>query len=246
METGLYSGAANLRALEGWQRAIAGNLANASTPGFRKVAFTVEGRAALDPAVAARTPADEWLPLGEARRSFAPGEVRSTANPYDLAIRGDGMFGLETPEGGVVYSRDGEFHRDRDDFLVSKQGYRVLGANGPVQLPVDDGPVSISPEGVISQDGEIVNTLAIYEFEDIGKLSAGNGSLFTDPRGEANPRPAENPQVLQGFLEGANVSPLREMVALIQVSRAYENTQKMMQSRDEMNGKAIESLGARA
>jgi flagellar basal-body rod protein FlgG len=47
------------------------------------------------------------------------------------------------------------------------------------------------------------------------------------------------PSVLQGFVEAANVEPVREMVQMIEVNRAYEANQKVIQTHDTMIGVLI-------
>lgn len=232
-----------MQVLEDWQAMIAHNLANSSTTGYQKATFKVEGRAA---GAVSRTSGTEqaqtMLPTGKAFRSFQPGEIRVTDNPYDFAIHGEGFFALQGEDGQILYTRDGEFHRNSEGVLVNKLGYPVLSEGGPIEIRSEEGPVTLSLDGTLSQNGQSIDNLGIYRFNDPDQLHRGNGSYFIDPDNAAGRELMENPSVRQNQLEMSTVAPLSEMVSMIQVSRAYELTQKMMEEDEDRVRQAVQTF----
>ena len=81
------------------------------------------------------------------------------------------------------------------------------------------------------------------KFDDPQQLVRVEGGYFEAPDG-ANPQPVAEGKVVQGAIESSNVLPMEELVSLIQVSRAYEASQRSMLSHDDLVSKAINSLGS--
>ena len=84
--------------------------------------------------------------------------------------------------------------------------------------------------------------ISVYSFENPAALSGVIGSAVADPLGRAGPRLLETPTVNQGHLEMSNVSPMKEMISMIEISRAYEIAQKAIQQEDERRDKAIQAF----
>jgi flagellar basal body rod protein FlgG len=243
MDSALITGAHSLRCLEDWQSQIAHNLANASTTGFQKNTFQIrsEGIRAMD-----RTQGSQetrtLIPMGQVMRPELRGEVKVTGNPYDLSIMGDGYFSVEGPDGLEMYTRDGEFHRSNEGILVNKMGHPLLSEGGPIEIPPEEGPFTVAPDGTVSQNGQTISRVSVYRFNNPELLERGNGSYIIDPENRGGVELMEDARVAQGQLEMSTVSPLSEMVSMIQVSRAYEMTQKFIQEDDARQRKAIETF----
>ena len=60
---------------------------------------------------------------------------------------------------------------------------------------------------------------------------------------DMDPTAVDRPSVLQGYIESSNVTPLREMISLVQIARAYEANQKIITNRDQNVQKALDTLG---
>lgn len=245
MNIGVYQGAASLAALERWQGIISENLAASSVPGFRKMeasfatvlAGTIRGDGGRSAAAS-----ESVLPSAVPRLNMQAGQIRNTGAEFDFAIEGPGFFQVQRHGGGSGYTRDGEFHLSPERTLVNKLGYPVLGENGPITFRPEGGRVSISSDGSIVQGEQVVGRIALVDFADPGALRRiGDGLLGTD--GKAAPKPIEAPRVVNGALESSNVVGLQEMVNLVSVSRAYEASQRIIQTHDENVGKAIQQLG---
>ena len=243
MDSGLITGAYSLRNLEDWQSLIAHNLANSSTVGFQKNTFQVGAKPVreMERTKGVSEP-QTLLPVGTAMRPQISGELKVTQNPYDLSIMGEGYFSVGGPEGQTLYTRDGEFHRNNEGILVNKMGYPLLAEGSPIELPPEEGPFTVARDGTVSQKGQAIGRISIYQFNNPELLQRGNGSFILDPDNEGGALLVENAEVIQGQLEMSTVSPMSEMVNMIQVSRAYEMTQKLIQENDDRLRKAIEAF----
>ncbi len=176
--------------------------------------------------------------MDEVNTDFNQGHLITTSNPLDLAIRGEGFFQVQTPE-GIRYTRDGSFSLSSNGYLVTKEGYYVLGENGPLQL-LQTGDITISQQGEVFVNDEYIDRLNIVTFADLNQLQKqGDNLYFTD----AVPEPLQDADVVQGALEGSNISIVAEMVDLISAFRAYEANQKVIQTHDTTLDRAINDVG---
>ena len=246
MVEGIYNGAASLTMLEKWQSAITQNLVASKVAGFKKTNFAVESdpkiKTNYNPEQAAARHAG-GLPVRTTSINFTPGEIEPTQKPTDVAIDGPGFFQIQGADGNNLYTRNGEFQFDKENTLVTRHGLQVLGDGGPVTIDPEQGPVTIAEDGTISQGNNLLGRLQVYKFDDPQKLVRVEGGYFEAPDG-ANPQPVAEGKVVQGAIESSNVLPMEELVSLIQVSRAYEASQRSMLSHDDLVSKAINSLGS--
>lgn len=213
------------------------NMVNVSTPGYRRA---LPAAPAFERALAAAQPAGgAAAPPPLPSVDLTHGAVKPTGRAWDLAIDGDGYFELATPA-GLAYTRAGDFALDARGRLVSPAGYPVQGLQGDIVL---DGPAAtVGPDGRITQDGREVGQVRIVRFAGAGALRPAATGLL-EPVPGAAPEAATRAQLLSGHLEGSNVAPMREMVALLQTTRHFESAQKLYQGYDEMLGSAIQKLG---
>lgn len=245
MIRGLYTAASGMMAQVVRQETITNNLANSDTAGFKQDLTLLQTGMERD---VMRIPQkrlqrrdligrmDLGVLVNQQHTSFAQGPLQETGQALDLAITGNGFFTVETPE-GIRYTRNGAFNLDAERFLVTADGYRVLGALGPVQLP--EGEIQITREGQILVDGQTVDTLRIVDFADLQQLQKVGSSLWTTEQQEL----AFNGQIHQGYLEGANVQPAEEMARMIAVLRLYETNQRVLQAHDQLTGKIVNEIG---
>ncbi|PIQ28598.1 flagellar basal-body rod protein FlgF [bacterium (Candidatus Blackallbacteria) CG17_big_fil_post_rev_8_21_14_2_50_48_46] len=169
---------------------------------------------------------------------FEDGALEDTGNSLDLALQGTGFFAVETPN-GVMYTRNGAFTRNEQGELVTAEGFRVLGDQGPIQLPEEK--VNISEKGEIYAGDQYLDSLQRVDFVEPWSLIRRGSSFFAAPS-NAPQLPPEG-RVLQGKLERANVETAREMVQMITALRSYQMSQKALQTEDEMTGRLINDLG---
>jgi len=229
---GLYAAAAGMRVQLHKQDVYANNLANAGTVGYRRSDLSVGQGFAQALAQAGDLPAAESTAI-----DVTPGPIHETGDAFDLALGGPGLFAVQS-ERGLRYTRDGRFHVDAGGRLLSIAGHQVMGRDGPIVLP---GPeFLVSERGQVFSEGQFVDELFVAEFD------AGDG-LRRDPDGllaaALGPRMAEGPRVMQGFIEEANVSVVREMTHMMTGFRAFEASAAVMRYTDETLGNLIESTG---
>lgn len=234
---------------------IANNLANVNTVGFKKekTAFAdVFTRFASDyvevnPSLTPTIPWPEKKLVSETRLTgtyldFNQGALKVTGNPLDVAIEGEGFFRVQTPQ-GIRYTRNGSFLRNAaTGNLVTSQGYPVLGENGPIELP-DTGTITISEDGQIIVDGDVVGQLSVVTVSDFRALKKEGQNLLYLEKGKAQEIPLENPSIKQGYLESSNVQVVEEMVNMIDTLRTFESLQRAMTSSQEEDQKAIRDVG---
>jgi flagellar basal-body rod protein FlgF len=243
----LYQAASALNANARWQEVISENMASSSIPGFKKqdISFAAVQAGLLSPTTAGSKANARPLLLPTPRNNinFSPGEIRRTDRNTDFAIDGTGFFEVQLPNGTNGYTRDGEFKVNAQGELVTKQGYLVLGEGGAIQLDrTGSVAVSVAPDGTVSQGGQIRGKLSVVSFNDPNLLTPAGGGLYTanDPALQTSDTKGT---VRQGFLEGANTSTVMEMANLINVMRAYEANQRVVQLQDERMGRTISELG---
>jgi flagellar basal-body rod protein FlgF len=246
MNIGLYQSAASLTALERWQDAVSQNITASGVTGFKKrtVEFSGMAMGEITTGRGANTDTQPALmPKATYGISFQPGETAPTGRALDVALQGDGFLKVQNADGGISYTRGGELHIRPDRTLVTKDGLAILSTDdNPIKTQADGGEPIIDDDGTVKQGTTTVAKIGVFHFANNASLTpTGNGNYTADPAAPATLM--ENPSVLQGYLEGSNVSALKEMVSLVQIARAYEANQKILTTSDQTLQKALETLG---
>ena len=245
MNVSLYQAAAAMNAHERWQELITENLGSSSVPGARKnyISFA-EVEAGLPAALNGGGFGRFRLPAAVASTSFIQGQLRPTGNKLDFALEGTGFFEVQLPDGQHAYTRDGEFRLNAQGQLTNKQGYLVLSNGGPVQFDPNNAlPITVGPDGSITQGTESRGKLHIVEFKEPGKLSSAGPGCFVNQQPDMLAEDARETAVRQGYLEGANTSATIEMSELINAMRMFEANQRVLSMQDDRLGKVITELG---
>jgi flagellar basal-body rod protein FlgF len=217
----------------------ANNLANMTTAGF-KVEHLITRDLSEKPASSSDTPteinfADAWM----LQRDFSSGPIEQTGNALDFAIETEGFFAVQTAT-GEAYTRDGRFSLDEQGRIVTRNGDPVTGEGGPITLNPTGGPVSVSREGSISQDGQIVGKLKVVDFKTPAALEKVGANLWRAT--DEQPTASTTAKVISGFVEGSNVNAVQELTDMIEISRAYTSVAKMISQSDELRGTSIDKL----
>ncbi len=243
MNVSLCQAAAAMNASTRWQELIAENLAASNVPGYRKQDVSFNSIAAGVIPTAGVSASQFMIPNATGAVSFQQGSLRPTGNNLDFGLEGTGFFEVQLPSGQMAYTRDGEFRLNAQGQLVTKQGYLVQTDGGPVQFDLNNpDPITVSATGEVSQGSDVKGRLRLTEFSDPKLLTVLGGGLFmaNDPNLQSNDATAT--QVRQGYLEGANTSPLTEMASLVTAMRLFEANQKVLQAQDERTGRMISEL----
>jgi flagellar basal body rod protein FlgG len=218
---GMRQAAHALRYWEVRQQAVANNLANVSTDGFkaeRVFARMLEGE---DP-----------IPFADAATDFRSGTFRVTDQPLDLALEGDGFFVVQTPEGERL-TRGGSFQLDQENRIVDSSGNPILGDAGPVIVPTET--FEIDRLGVLRVGGEALARLRIESVPAGERLQHQGGNLFI-PGESRQTAEAGSVRVRQGAVEESNVSSVGALVDMITIQRAYSAIQRAVQTLDGVHG----------
>lgn len=204
---------------------ISNNLANTSTPGFKKDA--VHFRDFIYQTTYTQT---------------GQGRIRSTGSPLDIALSGDGMLRVQSDK-GIVYTRAGNLTFNKDNTIVTQEGWPVLGKNGPIQVSGKEKEnIRIEQNGQVFDGTNMIDTLFIAKFSPDVRLEKVAGGCFKPAAGQ-EPVPAENCSVQQGSLEEANFSIVEEMARMIETTRAFEAYQKAMQVFEQQDTQITNKLG---
>jgi flagellar basal-body rod protein FlgF/flagellar basal-body rod protein FlgG len=221
--------------------AIANNLANASTVGFRAEhnVFSSLLAAADDPPISdLNQAANSYGILTGTRLDLSQGAMEKTGNNLDLAIEGPGFFVVQTPN-GPLYTRDGSFQVSSKGQLTSASGDPVMGDKGIITLV--GGPISIGLDGTISSNGAIAGKLKMVDFPAGTPLKSMGNTYYSAP--PATEMAVTGSNLRQGMLESSNVNPVSGMVELITAQRSAEMMQRALSMfNSEMDKTATQDL----
>lgn len=239
MDNALLIGLSRQSAMAREMSTIANNLANMNTTAFKSQSMLFDEY--MMP-VASEDSFDKSLSFvqdyGQVR-NLADGEMKATGNPLDVAISGEGMFQIQTPQ-GTQYARAGHFQINDQGQLVTEQGMPVLtDAGTPLTFSSDEGQISIARDGTVSTENGQRGKLALVTFDNLQELKANGDGLFTTTQ---TATPVADPRLVQGSIEGSNVNSIAEMTNMIDVQRAYISAAKLVQTADDMRAKAISQI----
>ena len=224
---------------------IANNLANVDTAGFKQDVPTFQARFA------------EAIQNGQARSGdgsindigggvkvmnvatdYSMGDLKRTGNDLDFAINGKGFFHVQGDDGKQYLTRAGDFATDTQGKLVTQNGHRSVldQQGGEIQLELNV-PWSFSPDGFINQAGTI-RALGMSEPDSLDQMVKVGNNLFK-PMGSVKPLELAERNVRQGFLEMSGANPVRQMMAMIETTRAFEANSRMIQNQDSMTASLI-------
>jgi flagellar basal body rod protein FlgG len=160
---------------------IANNISNVNTNGYKRTSFATrlypltEGLAQPQPSV--YPDARAMASNGKLIIDQIQGTTQNTGIATDLSISGDGYFVLDV-KGTQNFTRNGSFTIDKDGFLISSEGYKVLGTTDkPINLGkgTREAPV-IAADGTVSVEDSPVGKIKIVKIKDAQHIS---NSLFS-------------------------------------------------------------------
>ncbi|WP_334110652.1 flagellar hook-basal body protein [Thermodesulfitimonas autotrophica] len=245
MLRGIYIAATGLNLQQVAIDLVANNMANVSTTGFKSdrlsaasfpelLLLRVEPERKVQPVGSTSYGAE----VAAVTTDYTQGPLENTGNLRDVALRGEGFLVVQTGA-GERYFRGGPIFVDGEGYLVTANGDWVLGEGGPVQVGSSD--YRIAPDGTVLAGENPVDRLLVVDFQDKGALiKEGNGYFRA---AGSLPETATGTEVLQGYLEAANVDLTREMTVLIEGLRAYQLSQRALRTHDELLAKAVNQVG---
>ncbi len=234
-------------------RTISNNLANVSTVGFKRdraifndLLYQVQRQPGGNTSQNTQLPSGLQLGVGVrvagTAKVFSQGTLQITERDLDLSIDGRGFFQVQLPDGGLAYSRNGQFQLSADSQIVTGDGFPVSPA---ITIPANASSVTIAQDGTVSVSvtGEAasqeVGALQLADFVNPAGLLAIGDNLFRETSASGAPQagaPAQNGvgKIVQGSLESSNVSVVEELVNMITTQRAYEMNSKVVSTADQM------------
>jgi flagellar basal-body rod protein FlgG len=175
-------------------------------------------------------------------RIMTQGTLLPTGNNLDLAIRGEGLFKIQMPDGTFTYTRDGSFQMDAQGRIVTPQGWVVQPA---ITIPANSTALTINSQGQVSvvQAGSttptVLGQLTLTRFVNKTGLQPIGDNLFVETPASGTPQDGlaavdGHGDLQQGNLEQANVEAVTEISDLIAAQRAYEMNAKVITAADQM------------
>ena len=233
MYKGIYIALSGAVLKQSQMEVIAQNLANADTVGYKKDKISFKDYLMPMDIIGLQPDGKVMSSISSFKTDFSVGNLIKTGNSLDIALDGSGFIALE----GDRYTRRGDLERDREGYLTTHNGIKVLGNNGPIRLP--NGNVEISVTGGISVNGVQVDSIKIIDFPQTESPSkVGEGIFFKNENGVK-----ADISVKQGYLETSNVDIIKEMVSMIETLREFEAYQKAIQTFDEASAKINNEIG---
>lgn len=221
---------------------VANNVANVTTNGFRRrgAAFAehIMPVARGDHMASANRALSFVVDAGTVLDT-SPGTIEKTGNPLDVALRGEGFFTVQTPQ-GERYTRNGALSLNANGDLVTMDGHPILTEQGVLTFTPADGAITISGDGTVSTQQGVRGKLKLVRFADPQKLESLGGNLLA---AATPPEPVgQTTRIESGAVERSNVSPVAETARLIEVTRAYSSLASMIQRSDDLRRTALTRL----
>ncbi|MCD8554021.1 flagellar hook-basal body protein [Seleniivibrio sp.] len=253
MLNGMYTATGGLMVQQRRMDVISNNLANANTKGYKAdtaVFSQYLANAGQYPDNIIRDSLynktiNATARLDDIKTDYSMGNMQETGRQFDFALTNpNAYFAVDTPF-GIRFTRNGDFTVDSEGELTTQDGFKVLSnLTVPQNIPIPQNAQSlvVSENGDLLVNGVPTMRIATAQFEDMDKLEKVGTNLFAAV--DMLPEESENPGIEQGFLEGSNVNPLSEMVRMIEANRTFETYQKVVTTIDELNNKAVNSVGS--
>ena len=243
MDRLIYTAMTGAKGTMDQQAAVAHNLANATSTGFRAELHKLRAVEVQTEAMRTRS----FTVDASVANNFDQGALQHTGRAYDVALAGKGWLAVQMPDGSEAYTRNGSLDVSANGILQTHDGKPVLGDGGPVTIPPDN-EISIGADGSISasqpdQPG-VVNVVAQLKLVNPPEadLVRGDDGLFR-VRGGAPAQADPNVRVAGGYLEGSNVNVVDQMVQMISLARQFEMQTRMLSTAEQNDRAAAQVLG---
>jgi flagellar basal-body rod protein FlgG len=232
---GMYSAAAGMAAQQARIDAVANDLANVSTTGykharvaFRDLIYTQAVRGAAPGVQTGAGAAATYI-----GRSDQQGPHIVTERSLDVALRGPGYLQVRLPDGRIALTRDGALKMDSRGRLGLATGELLWPT---VRVPEGTNPerISIADDGTVFAGNRRVGRVRIVEVPAPGALAGGPNNTFLVTQASGPARAARNTDLVQGALEGSNVDMATAMAQMIEGQRAFEMASRAIQTQDQL------------
>ncbi|WP_010184708.1 flagellar basal body rod protein FlgF [Sphingomonas sp. PAMC 26605] len=236
MDKLVYTAASGLKAHLASQAAIANNMANASTIGFRADRVVFDRLSLQGSDFETRTPASAEV-IDADRKA---GTIQQTGRPLDVAVASDSWLTVQATDGTEAYTRRGDLEIAPSGVLQTGDGFPVIGSGGPITIPPaqsvsisQTGEISIIPIGGDIKNPQVIDTLKIASAKGSDTVKGTDNLLYVRGGGVL---PADvDAKIESGALEGSNVNMTQALVDMIENQRSYEVQANLMKSAKDMD-----------
>ncbi|HET7867452.1 MAG TPA: flagellar basal-body rod protein FlgG [Burkholderiaceae bacterium] len=232
---------------------VSHNLANVGTNGFKRAHAVFEDlmyqslrQSGANSSEQTQLPTGLQVGLGvrtvATSRQFSQGNLQQSGNSLDLAVKGNGFFQVQMPDGTTAYTRDGSFQVSSTGQVVTSSGYTVQPG---ITIPATAQSITVAADGTVSvtlpgqATPQVLGQIQLANFINPPGLEPRGQNLYTETAASGTPSTGAAGSnglgdVAQGFVETSNVNVVEELVAMIQTQRAYELNSKAIQTSDQM------------
>jgi flagellar basal-body rod protein FlgF len=243
MDRLIYTSLTAMRGSMARQTAVANNLANAQTPGFRADIAEAQSVWLNGPSLDTRAMASEEV----INADMSAGIITATGRDLDIALSGDALLSVQSVDGEEAYTRRGDLQISDSGLLTTGDGHPVLGSQGPVTLPPADS-VSINADGrilIVPQGGDPAQPQEVDRLKLVSPLGSdiakGLDGLFRVKGGGALPADPDA-KVTTHALEGSNVSATQALVDMIEASRSWDTQLKLISDARDLDASSAELM----
>ncbi len=221
----------------------ANNMANVTTTGFKAENILFEPISKKPASIVENPTTVEFVRDYTIARDFRPGALMRTDNSLDVALTGEGFFGVNSAQ-GLSYTRDGRFSLDTNGRLISHDGNPIIDIAGQeINIDLTQGEPLIAKDGTITQNGAQIAQIGVFAFNRPGALDKIGDNLLRPTQGSGQAFAPQEFQVVQGMIEGSNVVAIQELTKIMEISRAFESATKLQKQAEDLRSKAIDRLG---
>jgi flagellar basal-body rod protein FlgG len=253
----MYTAASGMEAQQLNIDNIAHNLANVNTSGykmrraqFQDLMYQNIRQAGASNTATTEIPVGTQIGLGTKLAAteiiFSQGDFASTESPLDLVIEGQGFFQVLMPNGQIAYTRNGNFHLNRDGNMVTSDGDLL---NDQISIPEDQTGITVGKDGTVTvtiageTESQTVGRIELALFRNPSGLEPIGKSLLLPTQASGDPITGTPGEIglgtlMSGYVEQSNVSVVEEMVNMIISQRAYEANSKVIRTAEEMFSQA--------
>ncbi len=252
----LWNAASGMESQQANLDVITNNLANVNTTGYKRQRANFQDLMyqTMVPAGEASSLEGNQVPTGlqvgmgsrlaSVQKVFLQGSLRTTNNPLDVAIQGNGFFALKLPDGRQAYTRDGTFNIDHQGRIVTPDG---LTTDPQIVVPKTAKSIHVAADGevtanVAGQSAPVkLGQLVLAQFINPAGLSSRGNNVYMETAASGKPTlssPGVNGagRLQSGFLEASNVNVAEELVNMVIGQRAYQMDASSIRTVNRMLG----------
>lgn len=252
MEQGLHNLGSSMLYLQKKINVIANNISNSDTNGFKEdMVLSKSFNSILSEEMKKSTykissgqnsvssKFEPGIYVDQIMTLFKHGALEETGKKSDIAISGDGFFSIDT-NNGSKYVRSASISIDKEGFLSILSKGRIQGLNGDIN--VGDKDYIIDKKGMVYVNEKKIDTIKVVDFINKEALEKTGNGMYMNLKGKANIINTDG-EVWQEYIETSNVDLTKQMIDMVEVSRSYETSQRMIQMLDQIHGLAANEIG---